>query len=365
MAQNIDFEAFLKEAEQALEETAQFSRKEEELQTKVEALEKELVGEKKATASAIDTTVQKRRAELEESYDTEAEKIQSLLKKARARREKARNQGIRDRIAEDTEELRENNKELEGKLRDIYRSDRVPVICRTGLYNALYFPQSFGDFVTILAFLLILFAAVPIGVYYLALPEQKTVYLVGIYFAAVVVFGGLYVLIGNMTKNRHMNALKEALKVRGMIRSNQKKIAVIASSIRKEGDDTVYDLEKYDDEIARLEQDLADTLEKKKSALNTFESVTRTIITDEIAGGTKEKIDRLTAELTETEGQLDYTRQVVKDKKISMAERYESYVGREFMTKQRLEALRELIAGGEAANINEAREKYLARTEKK
>ena len=52
------------------------------------------------------------------------------------------------------------------------------------------------------------------------------------------------------------------------------------------------------------------------------------------------------------------TEKVIKDKKIDIADRYESYVGREFMTKEKLEELRRIIESGEAANISEAREVY-------
>ena len=39
-------------------------------------------------------------------------------------------------------------------------------------------------------------------------------YLVGIYVAAILVFGGIYVTVGNMTKVRYMDVLKEGLGIR-------------------------------------------------------------------------------------------------------------------------------------------------------
>lgn len=88
-------------------------------------------------------------------------------------------------------------------------------------------------------------------------------------------FGGLYILIGNWTKDRHLAALQEGRSIRSLIAANNRKIAVITSSIRRDRSEALYDLEKYDDEISQMEQDLEETAKKKKDALNTFENVTK------------------------------------------------------------------------------------------
>ena len=72
-----------------------------------------------------------------------------------------------------------------------------------------------------------------------------------------------------------------------------KKIKVITGTIRKDRNESQYDLEKYDDEIARLTQELNEVAAKKKDALNTFESVTKNILQDEIEHGHREKIAEL------------------------------------------------------------------------
>ncbi|MEI3165726.1 MAG: hypothetical protein V8S37_08025 [Lachnospiraceae bacterium] len=45
--------------------------------------------------------------------------------------------------------------------------------------------------------ILICFLAIPCGVYFL-IPERRTMYLVGIYVAAILIFGGIYVTGGNI-----------------------------------------------------------------------------------------------------------------------------------------------------------------------
>ena len=67
----------------------------------------------------------------------------------------------------------------------------------------------------------------------------------------------------------------------------------------------------------------------------------------------------------ELRGRVNYTEKVIKDRKIDIADRYESYVGRDFMTKERLKELESILAGGEAANISEAREVYYEKNRNK
>ena len=95
MAQTItDFKSFLEDAKEAVTELSDFTKKEEQLRMEELRLEKSLEAEQKAVQDAISMTVKKRREEMESSYDSEIGKLQEKLKKIRARREKAKNQGL-------------------------------------------------------------------------------------------------------------------------------------------------------------------------------------------------------------------------------------------------------------------------------
>jgi len=302
-------------------------------------------------------TVKKRREEMESSYDSEIGKLQEKLKKIRARREKAKNQGMKDRIKEETVELHEHNRELRVRMKTLFQSQRVPSFCQSGFYYALYFPRGFREIITFLLTFAVCFLLVPYGVYSM-LPDKKTLYLVLIYVAAIFVFGGIYTVVGNATKGRHQSALQEGRSIRSLINSNNKKIRVITASIKRDRNEAIYNLEKFDDEIAQLEQEMAQTIRKKKEALNTFENVTKMIIADEITGNSKAKIESLQAAYEDAGSRLRYTETIVKEKKIFITDTYESYVGKEFLTAERLEELRRILESGEAGNISEAIEVY-------
>lgn len=364
MAQTItDFQSFLEDAKEAVSELSDFTKKGEQLKQEEARLEKALQAEKKAVEDSIHATVKRRRDEIGNSYDSEIGKLQDKLKKTRTRREKAKSQGIKDRIREETMELHEHNRELRVKMRTVFQADRVPFFCGSRFYYSLYFPRGFREILTFLLTFAVCFLLIPYGIYWF-LPAKKTLYLVLIYLAAILIFGGIYILIGNLTKDRHLKALQEGRAIRSLIESNNRKIRVITTSIRKDRDEAIYNLEKFDDEIAQLDQDLSETLQKKKDALNTFENVTKTIITDEIMGNSREKIESLTEALHEASSRLRYTETIIKEKKIYITDTYEIYVGREFLTLERLEALRKIIESSEAGNISEAIEVYRNKSKK-
>lgn len=364
MAQTItDFNTFLQDAKETVSELTDFEKKEEELRQEENRLERFLESEKKAVADGIALTVKRRREEISSSYDNEINKAQDKLKKIRSKREKAKNQGVKERIQEETTELHTHNRELKVRMKTLFQKEHVPGMCSSSFYYSLYFPHSFKEYLTLLLTIAVCFLVVPYGLY-MMLPDKKTMFLVGIYFVCILVFGGIYTLVGNKTRGRHLEALKEGRAIRTEIMSNNRKIKIISSSIRKDGNDAVYNLEKYDDEIAQIEQDLDAIAGKKKDALSTFENVTKTIISDEITGNSKEKMDNLTSELEEVSGRRRYTETMVKEKRLYITDTYESYVGKEFLHADRLEELRMILQTGDAANISEAIEVYRNRAKK-
>lgn len=364
MAQTItDYKTFLEDAKDAVKELSALLEKEDRLKQEELRLEKTLESEQKAVEDTITQTVKQRRDEIENSYDAEIGKLQDRLKKIRIRREKAKNQGMKERIKEETAELHDHNRELRVRMRSLFQSQRVPAFCNTGFYYSLYLPRGLGEIFTLLLTFAICFLLIPYGLY-LAIPDKKTIYLFFLYMAVIFVFGGLYTVIGNMTKGRYSSAIKEGRSIRTLILSNKKKIRVITNAIKRDRNEAVYDLDKFDDEIAQLEQELAEMIQKKKETLNTFENVTKTIITDEIMSNNRSKLEELTEQYHETSSQLRYTESMVKEKKLFITDTYESYVGKDFLTPERLTELKKCLEDGTASNISEAIEIYKNRAKR-
>lgn len=351
--------AFLAEARNALDELSVMSDREKQLRADEERLERTLETEKKAVADNIRLTVKKRAEEISASYDKEIVKGQDRLKRVRSKREKAKSQGVKDRIEEETATLRDYNRELRLKMKSLFQQKHVPRYCRSALYYCLYFPRWFKEFLVLLLMILIFFLGIPCGIYYL-IPNRQPLYLAGIYLLDILVFGGVYIAVGNKGKLHNLETLKEGRKIKDQIHSNDKKIKVITSTIRKDRNESLYNLEKYDDEIAQIEQELTRVTDQKKEALNTFESVTKVIISDEIMHNNQERLDGLEEEYEQAAGQLRATEAKVKERRLYITDHYGMYLGSDLLEPLKIAELAALVQEDKAKNLSEAVEMYRA-----
>ncbi len=351
--QTTDQIAFLIQARTALEELGVVTDREKQLKIDEIKVGKTLEVEKKTLEETINSTVRKRREAIASRYDAEMDKAEEKLKKARVKREKAKNQGMKERISEETADLRSENRDVQMQIKTLFKQKHIPAYCNTGWYYALFFPRHLGELVIFLVTVLICFLAIPYGAYMLV-PERQPLHLLGIYFLAVLIFGGFYILVTNRTKARHMETLKEARLMRDHIYSNNKKIRLITRSIQRDKNEKMYDLEKYDDEISQLEQEIQNIASQKQEALNSFEQVTKTIISDEILSGAKPRIDELSARYREIKKAIVETEAEMKQKNLEITGKYAGYLGKEYMDPMKIGELMEIIRSGRASNISEA-----------
>ncbi len=343
MAQPItDQVGFLGEACRAVQELSASRSLLEKFRLEESRLDKELDAERKAVTDTISLTVKKRIEEINDTYDKEIAREQDRLKRVRSKREKAKTQGVRERIEEETAELKGNNRELMLQMKSVFQQDRVPGLCKSGWYYALYLPRGFSEFLVLLLNIFLFFLAIPCG----------------IYFVVILFFGGIYILVNNLTKVRHQSALNKGRSIRDLIKSNKRKIKVIVHSIKRDRDEAVYNLEKYDDEIARIDQDLSNIADKKREALNTFDKVTKTILSDEIAGNSREKIAKLEEDYEAASANANEAEIRVKEQTLFINDNYASYIGKEFMVPDRLDELADMIRMGKASSIREAKALY-------
>ena len=110
--------------------------------------------------------------------------------------------------------------------------------------------------------------------------------------------------------------------------------------------------------IAQIEQELSQTVSKKKEALNAFETVTKNIIADEIHAGTQEKIAQQAVKCRDEERELLELQGALKKKNLFITDHYGAYLSREFLEPDKLDALAGIMTNGTAANLSEAMQAY-------
>lgn len=351
---------FLKKAKEELEELQTLKETEAGLSEKEDRLENLLNTEKRRMNDTIQTTIRNRREELRATYDKELTKLHEQLKKVRSRREKAKNQGMKERIDEETAVYIEENKSLTKQMSNLAKQKRLPFICRTKLYYSLYFPRHLKEFMVLLFYAAVFFGALPGGIY-LMLPQRRAAYLIGIYAVLLLVVGGLYLFIGNRTKLLYMETLRECRAILDSKVENNRKIRRVTKEIKRDRNESHYDLGKFDDEISRLQQEQQEVSAKEKDALETYENVTKTILTDEIENSFQEKLEQLERDHNQAEEELKAARMELKEKNLLISDRYGAHLGRDFMDPAKVARLCLLIQDGYASTVNEAKERYKER----
>ena len=348
---------FLDAAKQSVIELDALQRNVNAVEIEGKKCEKALSAERKAVADQVALTVKRRKEEITAAYDRELRNDQEKLRKARARREKAKSRGMKARIEEETAELNEENRQLRTRLTTLFKQNHLPGFCNTSLYYALFLTRSPKDFMILLITILICFLGIPLGIYF-ALPEGEALHLAVIYLADIIVFVGLYVTIANRTKIDNIGVLREGRKLRMMIGANERKMKAIKNSIEKDRNEDVYDLEKYDDEIQEIEEDLRNIASRKEDALYVFENDTALILTREIKQDYQGRIEELAERKTQYEREYKELSSQLKTMTINVTDEYESRIGREFMSPDKLEALIRIFEEEKADSLSEAQELY-------
>jgi hypothetical protein len=319
-----------------------------------EKLEKAVRNLEKDITEEIQLTIKKRRGEIEDTFDQQISKLRDRARKIKEQRNKAKSSKISERIDAETAPLRMENNSLRLEAETIARQEKLPFFCNTKLYLALYYPSCFTDILIIFAALAIILLLIPCSIYFLVLPVEKIIYMVLTYVVTVLVFGSIYLSIGNYTKDKYWAKILQIREIRGHIRGNGKKISGIRKRIKKDRDESGYGLQGYDEELAALEKEEDDILAQKKDALTVFENETSRIITTEIQDSYKDKLSELKSEHERIKSSLTQTEEKIKALTIKIAGDYEPFLGKDLMTLDRLEALSNIILAGNAATISEA-----------
>lgn len=348
-----DYVKFLSEAREAVYRLNSDTDAEARLRIQEGQQQRELEAVKKEIEESIARTIKQRTEEISSSYDKEIGKEQERLKRARARREKAKSKGVKERIADETKALRDENRDLQLQMKTWFQKDRVPGFFRSSFYYTVFYPSGLKEYALFLLTMIICFLAIPCGIYFL-IPGRKLWQLILIYFLDVLLLGGFYIKLGNFSRRHYEEALRHGRAFRSSLRTNRRKMASIARDIKRDGNEDIYNLEKFDDEISCVEQELFQISKKKKEALVSFENVTKNIIADEIQGSRKSQLEQLESQLQETENALLSLEKAIKDQNIYITDIYGPYLGKEFLEPDKLEELSKLISDGVAANITEA-----------
>lgn len=333
---------------QAYQSTYQNSVKEEE------KLHKSIQEYEKSVTDEINGTVKKRKQEIEDTFDKQIQRIETNKKQTENQRGKHKSRKVSERIMSETASLRDENQRIQFDSKHYFKQNHVPGFCNTRAFYALYSPGNFGDFMIILCTLIVILLIIPCAIYFGLLVDQNTAYLIMVYILTVVFFGGIYLLIGNQTKAKYPNEIRQVKEYRNQIRKNNKNIAHIKKQVRKDKDESAYGLNNYDEKLVKLNQESDEILSQKKEAISTFDHSTSKIVTSEIQALHAEKLKALQSEYDTVKEHIEQSDNNVKALTLKIAREYEPYLGKDLMSLEKLDALMNIIETGSAQTISQA-----------
>ena len=332
-----------------------YQEKNAELLKEEVRLEKLIATKEKDVNDETENTLKKRKAELIATYESQLSTLNARNKKIKAKKEKDKSVKMSERISEETAELRDKNKELVLEIKTKLKAEKTPKICNTTLFYALFMPRGIVEFFIFILTLLVLFLAIPFGIYLLFFAEKfGELALAIIYVSMILLVGSVYLAVNNKVKEPHIDTIRAIRLLRNQYRRNNKNIRDIQKGIKKDADESAYGLERYDDELKEIAEEINRVTEEEKQAINTFESETTAQIKAEIKGRYAEELTSLKTTHAEVCANQKSAEDKVKEISLTMSKQYEAYLGKGMLTVQKLDKLISRISKGEAKDIGEA-----------
>lgn len=314
---------------------------------------------KKQVKEEIASTLKERRAGVASSFDEEDAKLVKFIQAENGKRTKVRNGQVTDRIDTETADLKTKNESLAAEAKKLYKDTKTPGFFNSSFFYTFFAPRGIGNFLLCVLLFAIMYFAVPCGIYYFGLGDKRQpLYLVLIYIVCIVVFGGLYLLIHNISTGKYRDTVEKGKKYRAEIRANNRQIKKVSRRIEKDKDDSNYDLGDYDSRIEDLTKQRAELAAKKKEALAEFDNNTKKAITDEITERAEKDIALLEETCANTKKEIDELHVKIKQDKLALSNNYEVFLGKDVMNPDALNRMYALMDMGNIATIQEALTEY-------
>jgi hypothetical protein len=354
--------AFLARVRDAVAEKDRLTARVSELKSAFRKLEKDAQTEEKSIRDEIESTVKKRRGEVEDSFDRQIGAVKSKRKKADAEKERLVDEGKASRIREQSREHVEDSREAERELKSLFRKKGVPGFARTKLFYVMFMPDGLAELGMMIVCYAILFLGIPAGVTLLAnwlwlkdaSDQTKTVLSIVIPAVLIVLFLGLIFLIYVKVKSRHIDTIRLGRRYRTMVRKNDRKIREIKRDVEKDTDESQYDLGDVNERLAAIISEEEEIREQKNDTLKRFDEETAVGLKQEIEERRNPHLAELIQAKEETGAELEATEKALQDKSLEISQDYVPRVGEEFLKPDKLEDLISILQSGEADTISGA-----------
>ena len=291
-----------------------------------------------------------------EGYDKSIAADRTKIKEVQTARDKAKQAGVKVRIADETQGLRKENENLKAQIVEAFKTEKIPMFCNSRLYSAIFQTGGVLDYVIYIALQLALYVLIPIALMFIkGFPAWGYI----VYYALMcIVTVNVQKIILNKTLLKHYDTITAARQTKRQIILNRKKIKKIERSIRSDKNEEMYGLENYDFNINELHDHIRDVEDEKAKALEEFEKTAKPDIISEIDKRSRNNINLMKTEADKKQEEAAALDELVKKQRIYISSNYEAYLGREFMNLDKLQELYSYMKSGVADTVGQALAAY-------
>ena len=326
-------------------------------------LQKSIGSEEKSIEDEIRQTVQRKRDEIESNFDGHLKENKEKEKRLLVRRAKKKNEKVNERVKEETADLRLENKKLATEMDTLFKQNRVPRLCNSKLYYSLFMTKGIVEFLEFLAAIFICIVVIP-GLFCIAAEEtflagmkNLKLYYIIIFLGTIVLFFFVYILILNSTKVKYHSVLVEGRKIKDKVKANEKTIKAITNSVRKDKDESHYNLQKYDKKLEEIREEAKSILDKRQVELTKFEEVEKETITESIRNRRRDGLELIKKKYEENNEKIELCEKAIAEKQ-KVIEDYKKRIGESYMEYDVLQDLITIIEEEDAVTIEDAIQFY-------
>ncbi len=312
---------------------------------KLEELKKNIEREKTATLKS-------RREDIIVGFDRQIKSLNSELRSANGRRQRALAEGMEKKAKEATKDIRTENDGLKEALSAYAKSHKLPFFLCSRAYYALFCPKKIIYVLYIIMFLaLIGLSGTMLSVSASNGESRLPWVIIGI---ADIALALIYVIIWNNTRVKYRDEIASCLNIVNSIKANEKNVKKIERTIKKAGEDDSYDLHEFDEEIAELSLKVKEAEEQKHAALDVFDNETAFTITEEIEKRHKEKISEISDAIAAEISKLNSVSERIAVQEKDINERFLPFIGAKNIDHDRIASMIKQIDEGKASTVTEA-----------
>lgn len=136
--------------------------------------------------------------------------------------------------------------------------------------------------------------------------------------------------------------------------ANKRQMKAIRNKINKDKDESVYGLDKYDNKLAELDEELNQISREKQDAMTLFENETKQVLTNEVNNRRLDKLEQMKDDIETMEEQITVLEEDIQNSSLAIANNYGAILGKDFCTPAKVADLISLMEDGTAYTVSEA-----------